>query len=117
MRDRYGDVSGFNATYGTGFATWPDLLEATDWRPDQAPSNQAERRDNAAFLLLCVERYYSVARAALRRADPNHLFLGDKINGDTDGLHSIAATTSRYTDLVTPSTTPAGWVSATRWTG
>ena len=100
MRKRYGEVSGFNATYGASFATWPDLLQARNWRPDQAPLNQAERRDNAAFLLLCVDRYYSVARAALRRADPNHLFLGDKINGDTDGLPAIAATTSRYTDLV-----------------
>ncbi len=100
MRERYGDVSGFNATYGTRFGGWPDLLEARAWRPAQAPLNQTERRDNAAFLLLCVERYYSVASAALRRADPNHLFLGDKINGDTYGLDSVAATTSRFTDLV-----------------
>ncbi|MCE2559636.1 MAG: hypothetical protein J4F98_13820 [Acidobacteria bacterium] len=100
MRERYGDVAGFNATYGTGFGGWSDLLNATDWRPDLAPLNQAERDDNAAFLLLCVDRYYSVARAALRRADPNHLFLGDKINGDMDSLNSIAGTTSQYTDLV-----------------
>ena len=100
MRERYGGISGFNATYDTRFGAWRDLLRATDWRPDQAPLNQAERDDNAAFLLVCVDRYYSVARAALRRADPNHLFLGDKINGDTDGLNSIAAVTSQYTDLV-----------------
>ncbi len=100
MRERYGDVAGFNAVYGSSFGAWTDLLEAEDWRQEQAPESEAERDDNAAFLLVCVKRYYAVAKSALRAADPHHLFLGDKINGDTDGLGAVVGVTSRFTDVV-----------------
>lgn len=100
MGDRYGDVSGFNTTYGTAFGSWTELLETADWREDAPPVNATERADNASFLLECVDRYYAVAKAALMRADPNHLFHGDKINGDTDQLETITEVTTRYTDLI-----------------
>ncbi len=100
MGGRYGDVAGFNTTYGTSFSSWNELLETQNWSTDAPPANEAERADNSAFLLECVDRYYSVAKAALLHADPNHLFHGDKINGDTDGLETIAGVTSRYTDLI-----------------
>jgi hypothetical protein len=100
MRKRYTDVRAFNATYSTTFATWDELAAAKNWRPVAPPTNQAERDDNRAFLLLCVDRYYAVAKAALRRVDPNHLFFGDKINTNSDTLESILEVTSRHTDLV-----------------
>jgi len=100
MRERYTDVAAFNANYAATFATWDELAAAENWRPAAAPVNQAERDDNHTFLLLCVDRYYTVAKAALRRADPNHLFFGDKINANSDTLHSILEVTSRHTDLV-----------------
>ena len=31
---------------------------------------------------------------------PNHLFFGDKLNGNSDGLDAVIKITSRYTDLV-----------------
>jgi hypothetical protein len=100
MGERYADVAKFNATYATNFSTWDELAAAEEWRPAAAPANQAERDDNHAFLLLCVDRYYSVTKSALRRADPNHLFFGDKINANSDTLDSILEVTSRHTDLV-----------------
>jgi len=51
-------------------------------------------------MLLCIDRYYAVAKAALRRVDLNHLFFGDKIDGNTNCLDSILEITSRHTDLV-----------------
>jgi hypothetical protein len=63
-------------------------------------SNRSELDDNLAFLRVCVDKYYSVAKAALRRVDPNHLFFGDKINANGDSLDSVVAVTSRYTDVV-----------------
>jgi hypothetical protein len=100
MRERYANVAAFNASYGATFATWDELAAAENWRPAAAPANPAERDDNHAFLLLCVDRYYTVAKAALRCVDPNHLFFGDKINGNTDTLDSILEVTRRHTDLV-----------------
>ena len=100
MRVRYPTIDAFNTTYATNFSSWDGLLEAVDWRADAAPINAAERADNAAFLVDCVHRYYSIARRALRRVDANHLFLGDKINGNGDGMAGYGTVAAQYTDLV-----------------
>lgn len=100
MRERYEGVAAFNAAYGTGFPSWDALAAAEDWRPDTDFANQAELADNMEFLRRCVDRYYSVAKAALRRYDTNHMFLGDKINANGDALDNVIEVTSRYTDLV-----------------
>jgi hypothetical protein len=100
MHERYGKIEDFNAAYAAGFSSWDALLAAEDWRLNVAPANSQERADNAAFLPLCVDRYYRVAKEALRRVDPNHLFLGDKVNANSDAYDAIVGVTSRYTDVV-----------------
>ena len=47
-----------------------------------------------------VAKYYQTARDAIRRYDPNHLFVGDKINANTDSLDTVLPVTSQFTDLV-----------------
>ncbi|MBT7299852.1 MAG: hypothetical protein HN849_10080 [Victivallales bacterium] len=100
IRGRYADVAAFNAAYGTTFATWNKLAEARDWRPDTDFASRSELEDNRAFLLICVDKYYSVAKAALRRVDANHLFFGDKLNANGDCLETVVEVTSRYTDVI-----------------
>jgi len=100
MRERHADIAAFNTVYGTDCGSWDALLAAESWRPNARPANQTERDDNAAFLLLCVEKYYGVAKAALRRVAPNHLFLGDKVNANSDAFETIVSVTSRHTDVV-----------------
>ena len=101
MHEAYGgSVDGFNTTYGTGFATWDALLAATDWRPRTDYDNARERADNMVFVRECVDVYYRKAKAALRRYDTNHLFFGDKINGNTDTIDNVLDITTEYTDLV-----------------
>ncbi len=100
MHERYPDVAAFNAVYGTSFAAWDALAAAQDWRPDTDLSNQSELDDNLAFLHPCMDKFYSVARAALLRFDPNHLFFGDKIMANGDSLDSVVEVTSRHTDVV-----------------
>ena len=101
MRDIYrGKIGDFNATYGTRFDSFDALAAAADWRPRTDLSNANESRDNAAFLQRVVTRYYRTAREAIRRHDPNHLFLGDKINANTDALDVVLPITSRFTDVV-----------------
>ncbi|MHC4740389.1 MAG: hypothetical protein ACYS8Z_00600 [Planctomycetota bacterium] len=100
MRKRYADIDAFNKTYSSTFESWEGLLAAENWRAAAAPANKGEAADNQAFLLRCVDRYYAVAKRALRRVDANHLFLGDKINANSDTLESIVTVTSRYTDVV-----------------
>ena len=47
-----------------------------------------------------VAKYYQTARDAIRLYDPNHLFVGDKINGNTDSLDTVLPITSQFTDIV-----------------
>jgi hypothetical protein len=101
MREAYdGSIAGLNTTYGTDFGSWDALLATVDWRPRTDYGNAREIADNTAFLRECVDTYYRKARGALRRYDPNHLFFGDKINGNTDTIDAVLDVTSRYTDLV-----------------
>ena len=95
-----GSISDFNAAYGTEFQSFDSLEAAADWRPTTKPANAQETRDNTAFLRKVVDRYYDVAREAIRRYDPNHLFFGDKLNGNTDTADTVVDITAQYTDLV-----------------
>lgn len=101
IRDLYrGQVSDFNATYGTQFDSFDALAAAEDWRPHTQLSNGNETRDNVEFLKRVVFRYYKTARDAIRRYDSNHLFVGDKINANTDTLDTVLPVTSQFTDIV-----------------
>ena len=101
MRDIYrGEIRDFNATYGTRFDSFGALAAAVGWRPRTDLSNGNESRDNVAFLQRVVAQYYRTAREAVRRHDPNHMFIGDKLNANTDALDTVLPVTSRFTDIV-----------------
>ena len=101
VREIYRDrIADFNATYSTGFGSFAELAAAEAWRPRTDLSNANETRDNVEFLQRVVARYYATALDAIRRHDPNHLFLGDKINANTDTLDTVLPVTSRFTDIV-----------------
>jgi len=77
----------------------PDLLEYYLKLPASDPGHQAAaqwwakrrgvskrrmtRADKDAFLQLVAHRYYSTVAAAIRRHDPNHLYVGSRIHGRT----------------------------------
>ena len=101
MRDIYrGQISDFNATYRTQFDSFDALQTAENWRPHTDLSNGNETRDNIEFLQKVVAKYYQTTRDAIRRYDPNHLFVGDKINANTDALDTLLPITSQFTDIV-----------------
>ena len=101
MQDVYrGEISDFNTTYGTRFDAFDALASAEQWRPQTDLSNGNETRDNVEFLKRVVAKYYHTARDAIRRYDPNHLFVGDKINANTDTLDTVLPITSQFTDVV-----------------
>ena len=101
MRELHGaDIAPFNAAYGTAIrifrcAAASRELEAPD-RRNQPPRNPRE----LYFLERVVDRYYAMAVASIRRHDPNHLVLGDKLNGNTSTPDSIVSLAGRYADLV-----------------
>ncbi len=101
MRDLYrGEIGDFNATYDAAFDSFDALLAAENWRPATDLSNANETRDNVVFLQRVVAKYYETVLEAIRRYDTNHLFFGDKLNGNTDTVDTILPITSRYTDVI-----------------
>jgi hypothetical protein len=93
-------ITEFNDTYDTSFESFDDLLDAEGWRPDTDLSNENETRDNVAFLKKVVSEYYQTARESILRHDPNHLFIGDKLNANTDSLDTLLPITRKYTDVI-----------------
>lgn len=59
---------------------WWDAHRKQAGDPDRGKRTQA---DQDAFLTFAAQRYYSVVGAAIRRYDPNHLFLGSRVHGKT----------------------------------
>jgi hypothetical protein len=101
MQDLYqGRIDAFNTTYGTHFESFDALASAEDWRPRTRLSNANETRDNIEFLQRVVEKYYQTARDAIRRHDPNHMFVGDKLNANTDSCDTVLPVTSKFTDII-----------------
>ena len=100
IRERHSSIIEFNSAYGTELGSWDDLAATSDWRPETEFSNQIELADNMEFMRRCADQYYRVTSAAVRRYAPNHMFLGDKLNGNNDSLDHLVDITSKYTDLV-----------------
>ena len=101
MQDVYRDnIDQFNDTYQTTFDSFAALAAAENWRPDTDLSNANESRDNTLFLQRVVDKYYETARNAIRKYDPHHMFLGDKLNANTDTVDTVLPITSKYTDVV-----------------
>lgn len=60
----------------------PGHVAAQKWWDDHRKSREKiEDADREAFLQLVAHRYYSVVGAAIRKYDPNHLYLGSRIHG------------------------------------
>ena len=101
LRRIYSDrIEEFNRTYRTFFDSFEAMRQAKDWRPAADPGNFNEVRDNQLFLQRIIDRYYSVATASIRRQDPNHLLLGDKINGNTNPPDFVIEQVGRHMDMV-----------------
>ena len=95
----HNEINDFNNTYSTNFEAFDALVQAKNWRPHTELSNSYETRDNLEFLKLVVTRYYQTAKDAILRYDPNHLFVGDKLNANTDSLDTVLPVTSQFTDI------------------
>jgi hypothetical protein len=100
VQHRYGHIEAFNETYNRTFNSFDHLAAAVNWRPAAVLSNQAEARDNDEFLQQILDRYYATMKAVVRRHDPNHLILGDKLNGNTGTPTHLVTVAARHIDAV-----------------
>jgi agarase len=95
LRERYGDVTKFNAVWRTTFASWDELAHATFIHPPvvrnaiyaqnaetERAANEADPKraafvaDCEAFLARLADRYFQVTTEAVKVSDPNHMNFG-----------------------------------------
>lgn len=100
MRSRYSSVHEFNAAWKLEAASFDDLLEM-----EFAPRTEEAVADVDAFSVRYLDRFYALFAGAIRKADPNHLVLGDRLFGNVmnnDKLRRMVATAAgRHVDVLT----------------
>jgi len=67
---------------------------------DQATTRDATAQDQPDFLALVVDRYFSIASKAIKKYDPNHLFLGSRFYGSDLSRPEIFRAAGRSLDVV-----------------
>jgi hypothetical protein len=94
LKQRYGGLAGLNAALGTRFGDETAFLAGTT-----VPQGPKLAEVRSEFLKVIAERYFSVACAALRAADPQHLVLGCRFAGQAP--EEIIPLAGRYNDVFT----------------
>jgi hypothetical protein len=101
IKNKYSsNIQSFNIVYGTNFKDFEELKNKADWRWTSDLQNESEQADNHSFLLKILEKCYSIETQSIKKYDPNHLILGDKLNGNTDTPKDIIEVSAKYFDLV-----------------
>jgi hypothetical protein len=109
LKARYGAIERLNQAWGTRFASW-DEFAATPYRPE-GELTPGMKEDLAAFMTEFATRYFRTIRDALKKYDPNHLYLGARFSGYTREEVLAAA---EYCDVISfniyrPRLDPAEW--------
>ncbi|RYG42929.1 hypothetical protein EON79_17970 [bacterium] len=113
LQDQYGTIGALNAAWNTGFGSWGSLAggyRLAD-RSNTALVNATMFADLRAYLKDFARKYFSIVRTTLKTADPNHLYLGSRLeHPDAD----ILGIMGEYADVVSVNiyqynVTDGGW--------
>lgn len=79
----------------------PGRVYAERWLKEQGvTTHEITDQHRADFAGVIAERYYKVVSEAIRRYDPNHLFLGSRLHGKPKFIRQIIEAAGRYCDVV-----------------
>lgn len=79
----------------------PGFVIATAWLGSKGISEaQITDIERAEFAGLVAERYYKTVSDAIRKADPNHLYLGSRLHGAAKFVPEIMKAAGKYCDVV-----------------
>jgi len=82
MQARHPSAARVARVYGIDAGSWDDLAARTTW--SEIGDREAAAADSTAFLSLMIRRWYEERARSIRRHDPHHLILGDKLNMNRD---------------------------------
>jgi len=94
LRAKYGEVAKLNAAWKTEFPDWA-ALEAPVTVKD--PLGDGMLQDFSTFLKLYAEDYFRTVSEEIKKADPNHLYLGCRFAGYSPEVLAAAA---KYCDVL-----------------
>lgn len=95
MKAKYGEIAKLNAAWGTSHGDWDALLASTG-----VPASDEYRADSKAFFQKMVDRYFELARDAVKSVAPDRLYLGCRFIS-TDAVRPALAEASRkYCDVL-----------------
>ncbi|MHB9056542.1 MAG: agarase [Paludibacteraceae bacterium] len=79
----------------------PGKLAAQKWmRNKKISENQISDSIRAEFAGFVAEKYYSIVSKAIKKADPNHLYIGSRLHGNAKFTKEIVAAAGKYCDVV-----------------
>ncbi|HTB85757.1 MAG TPA: hypothetical protein VK742_19090 [Candidatus Sulfotelmatobacter sp.] len=67
---------------------------------DNATTNDITADDEKDFLAVVVDRYYRIVSTAIKKYDPNHLYIGSRFNGKVVNLPEVFHAAGPYVDVV-----------------
>jgi hypothetical protein len=92
LKNKYKEIQDLNDAWGTYHASWNDLLRATE-----TPDEKKAGPDLRNFYTRIAEEYFRICRGEVKRASPNHLYLGCRFQSCNDRAVRAAA---KYCDLL-----------------
>ncbi|MGC8625735.1 MAG: beta-galactosidase [Phycisphaerae bacterium] len=104
LKKCYGKISALNKAWHTQYKSWHALAlaqqvpELFTWAQMQAGAGAQYLQYDRTFTGMVARRYSRVCRDAIKAADPNHLYLGQKFPGWPGAL--VAAADAKYTDVI-----------------
>ena len=105
LKERFGnDIAKFNAFWKTSFKSFDDF----DKCKKLPHTNKEQLEMKLDYLRLVAETYFSRLRRALKEADPNHLFLGNRYAGIGSVPDPVWEITGKYCDVVSFNEYPTG---------
>ena len=91
-----GSIEHLNLAWGTHITSFGALAATMPW-----PKSSGREIDNVAFAEYYADVYASVAVAAIRKHDPNHLVLGSRYNEIADPVfHAIMRGEAQHVDVL-----------------
>lgn len=93
LENKYGAIEKLNAAWGTSFASWSALAAPLAL---EEPFRPALQEDLSLLLRSLADQYFRIVQEEIRKADPNHLYLGCRFAGYSPEVLDAAA---KYSDV------------------
>jgi len=94
LKERYGTIEDLNRSWGTNLSSWDEVLK----NPLSLPTTDAGKRDLSEFLYHYAEKYFSLINQAIKKYDPNHMYMGAQFV--PWGRDEVVKAASLYCDII-----------------